>query len=235
MQKKKDVRSKAPTEEERAALRAAKEKEKAAKLAAKAVNEGTAPPVPPIEDITAVQLAQNSKEAVQVATSSTTTSCVTSTNLSKLKLLAKGKVRDIYALPGKEDEDKLLFVATDRMSAFDVIMNNVGASFWHFVWFDLCRIQGIPSKGITLTTLSLFWFDKLKNIIPNHVLYPCPSACFSTPGQAWDQFPRSLDEYRDQLEGRSMIVKKCEVVKIEAIVRGYITGMSTASLISCIN
>ncbi|KIR74425.1 phosphoribosylaminoimidazolesuccinocarboxamide synthase [Cryptococcus deuterogattii CA1014] len=205
--KKKDVRSKPPTEEERAALRAAKEKEKAAKIAAKAVNEGTAPPVPPIEDITAAQLAQSSKEAVQVATSSTTTSCVTSTNLSKLKLLAKGKVRDIYALPGKEDEDKLLFVATDRMSAFDVIMNN-----------------GIPSKGITLTTLSLFWFDKLKNIIPNHVLYPSPSACFSTPAQAWEQFPRSLDEYRDQLEGRSMIVKKCEVVKIEAIVRGYITG-----------
>ncbi|WVO22254.1 phosphoribosylaminoimidazolesuccinocarboxamide synthase [Cryptococcus decagattii] len=185
--KKKDVRSKPPTEEERVALRAAKEKEKAAKLAAKAVNEGTTPPVPPIEDITAAQLAQSSKEAVQ--------------------LLAKGKVRDIYALPGKEDEDKLLFVATDRMSAFDVIMNN-----------------GIPSKGITLTTLSLFWFDKLKNIIPNHVLYPSPSACFSTPAQAWDQFPRSLDEYRDQLEGRSMIVKKCEVVKIEAIVRGYITG-----------
>ncbi|KAE8537752.1 phosphoribosylaminoimidazolesuccinocarboxamide synthase [Cryptococcus gattii VGV] len=205
--KKKDVRSKPPTEEERAALRAAKEKEKAAKIAAKAVNEGTAPPVPPIEDITAAQLAQSSKKAVQVATSSTTSSCVTSTNLSKLKLLAKGKVRDIYALPGKEDEDKLLFVATDRMSAFDVIMNN-----------------GIPSKGITLTTLSLFWFDKLKNIIPNHVLYPSPSACFSTPAQAWEQFPRSLDEYKDQLEGRSMIVKKCEVVKIEAIVRGYITG-----------
>lgn len=205
--KKKDVRSKPPTEEERAALRAAKEKEKAAKAAAKAVNEGTAPPVPPVEDITAAQLAQSSKKAVQATTSNTTTSCVTSTSLSKLKLLAKGKVRDIYALPGKEDEDKLLFVATDRMSAFDVIMNN-----------------GIPSKGITLTTLSLFWFDKLKNIIPNHVLYPSPSACFSAPAQAWEQFPRSLDEYRDQLEGRSMIVKKCEVVKIEAIVRGYITG-----------
>lgn len=231
MQKKKDVRSKPPTEEERAALRAAKEKEKAAKAAAKAVNEGTAPPVPPVEDITAAQLAQSSKKAVQATTSNTTTSCVTSTSLSKLKLLAKGKVRDIYALPGKEDEDKLLFVATDRMSAFDVIMNNVGAHFLHFVWVDLYSIQGIPSKGITLTTLSLFWFDKLKDIIPNHVLYPSPSACFSAPAQAWEQFPRSLDEYRDQLEGRSMIVKKCEVVKIEAIVRGYITGMFTTSFI----
>ncbi|ODO08776.1 phosphoribosylaminoimidazolesuccinocarboxamide synthase [Cryptococcus wingfieldii CBS 7118] len=205
--KKKDARSKPPTEEERAALRAAKEKEKAAKEAAKAVNEGTALPVPPVDKTTPSQLVQGSKAAVAASGVGTSTSCVTSTHLPKLKLLAKGKVRDIYALPGKEDEDKLLFVATDRMSAFDVIMNN-----------------GIPSKGITLTTLSLFWFEKLKDVIPNHVIHPSPSSCFSTPAQSWDEFPRSLDEYRDQLEGRSMIVKKCEVVKIEAIVRGYITG-----------
>ncbi|WVQ99265.1 phosphoribosylaminoimidazolesuccinocarboxamide synthase [Kwoniella sp. CBS 9459] len=200
--KKKDVRSKPPTEEERAALRAAKEKEKAEKAAAKAATEGVKPE----------ELAQKSKDAAAVgpaaiASSSGSSSCVTSTNLPKLKLLAKGKVRDIYALPGAEDQDKLLFVATDRMSAFDVIMNN-----------------GIPSKGITLTTLSLFWFDKLKDIIPNHVLTPSPTSCLKPPADAWAEFPRSLDEYRDQLEGRSMIVKKCEVVKIEAIVRGYITG-----------
>jgi tyrosyl-tRNA synthetase len=90
------------------------------------------------------------------------------------------------------------------------------------------EIQGIPEKGITLTTLSLFWFHKLAHIIPNHVLTPSiksdsPTA-LSSPTQAWEEFPRSLDEYRDQLEGRSMIVKKCEVVKVEAIVRGYITG-----------
>ncbi|WVQ82222.1 phosphoribosylaminoimidazolesuccinocarboxamide synthase [Cryptococcus sp. DSM 104549] len=202
--KKKDVRSKPPTEEERAALRAAKEQEKAAKAAAKAVNEGGPTPVPPTSTISPAELTQKSAAAVA---SGSFTPCVTATSMPKLKLLAKGKVRDIYALPGKEDEDKLLFVATDRMSAFDVIMNN-----------------GIPSKGITLTTLSLFWFDKLKNIIPNHVLAPSPSSCFGSPEDAWKEFPRSLDEYRDQLEGRAMIVKKCEVVKIEAIVRGYITG-----------
>ncbi|WWD17428.1 phosphoribosylaminoimidazolesuccinocarboxamide synthase [Kwoniella shandongensis] len=207
--KKKDVRSKPPTEEERAALRAAKEQEKAAKAAAKASNEGTQPPVPAPGTIKPAELVQKSANAAKteptpVASGSGSRS-VTSTNLPKLKLIAKGKVRDIYAIPG--EDDKLLFVATDRMSAFDVIMNN-----------------GIPSKGVTLTTLSLFWFDKLKHIIPNHVLTPSPSSCFGTPAEAWNEFPRSLDEYRDQLEGRSMIVKKCEVVKIEAIVRGYITG-----------
>jgi phosphoribosylaminoimidazole-succinocarboxamide synthase len=81
-----------------------------------------------------------------------------------------------------------------------------------------------------LTTLSLFWFDKLSSILPHHVLAPPPSTCWNTEGdkskadEAWQSFPRSLDEYRDQLEGRSMIVKKCEVIKVEAIVRGYITG-----------
>ncbi|WVW83748.1 phosphoribosylaminoimidazolesuccinocarboxamide synthase [Kwoniella bestiolae CBS 10118] len=204
--KKKDARKTAPTEEERAALRAAKEKEKAEKAAAKATAEGH--PLKPAELQKSSQAAADAAPAtIASGSGSSSTSCVTSTNLPKLKLLAKGKVRDIYALPGAEDQDKLLFVATDRMSAFDVIMNN-----------------GIPSKGITLTTLSLFWFDKLKNIIPNHVLTPSPSSCLASPADAWSEFPRSLDEYRDQLEGRSMIVKKCEVVKIEAIVRGYITG-----------
>ncbi|KAJ9125570.1 hypothetical protein QFC22_000532 [Naganishia vaughanmartiniae] len=133
---------------------------------------------------------------------------LTNTNLPKLKLLARGKVRDIYALPDAKDEDKLLFVATDRISAFDVIMEN-----------------GIPNKGSLLTTLSLFWFERLSKIIPHHVIAPAPESCRDTdPSEAWKSFPRSLDEYRDQLEGRSMIVKKCEVVKVEAIVRGYITG-----------
>ena len=81
-----------------------------------------------------------------------------------------------------------------------------------------------------LTTLSLFWFDKLSKILPHHVLAPSPSTCRDEEGNqakadaAWESFPRSLDEYRDQLEGRSMIVRKCEVIKVEAIVRGYITG-----------
>ncbi|WVR07172.1 phosphoribosylaminoimidazolesuccinocarboxamide synthase [Kwoniella sp. DSM 27419] len=205
--KKKDTRKAPPTEEERAALRAAKEKEKAEK-AEKAAAAASA------VGITASEVQQKSEAAAAAgpaplsgpsSSSSSKTSCVTSTVLPKLHLIARGKVRDIYALP--DDPDKLLFVATDRMSAFDVIMNN-----------------GIPSKGITLTTLSLFWFDKLKHIIPNHVLTPSPASCTASPAQSWEEFPRSLDEYRDQLEGRSMIVKKCEVVKIEAIVRGYITG-----------
>lgn len=88
--------------------------------------------------------------------------------------------------------------------------------------------QGIPEKGITLSTLSLFWFHKLAHVIPNHIIYPSIAselpACLANPTSAWSEFPRSLDEYRDQLEGRSMIVQKCEVVKLEAIVRGYITG-----------
>ena len=94
------------------------------------------------------------------------------------------------------------------------------------------EVQGIPDKGITLTTLSLFWFHKLRHIIPNHVLAPSIAAespaCLASPTSAWSEFPRSLDEYRDQLEGRSMIVRKCEVVKVEAIVRGYITGSAWA-------
>ena len=76
--------------------------------------------------------------------------------------------------------------------------------------------------------MSLFWFHKLANVIPNHIIYPSIAsnspACLADPTSAWSEFPRSLDEYRDQLEGRSMIVQKCEVVKLEAIVRGYITG-----------
>ena len=92
----------------------------------------------------------------------------------------------------------------------------------------MLNIQGISHKGVTLTTLSLFWFHKLSHIIPNHVLSPSITAsspsCLQDPTSTWSEFPRSLDKYRDQLEGRSMIVQRCEVVKIEAIVRGYITG-----------
>lgn len=154
---------------------------------------------------------------------------LTTTNMPKLKLLAKGKVRDIYALPDAQDEDKLLFVATDRISAFDVIMENVSRRpILCLLYPQLVTdkaLQGIPNKGCLLTTLSLFWFEKLAKIIPHHVIAPSPSSCRDADtSKAWESFPRSLDEYRSQLEGRSMIVKKCEVVKVEAIVRGYITG-----------
>ncbi|EIW70785.1 phosphoribosylaminoimidazolesuccinocarboxamide synthase [Tremella mesenterica] len=201
--KTKVARAAPPSEEERAALRAQKEAEKAAKAQAKA---GGFPGPTALEEEQ-----KQAAEVVPVGVGSSSRPALTQTNMSKLKLLAKGKVRDIYSLPDEADADKLLFVATDRISAFDVIMEN-----------------GIPQKGITLTTLSLFWFHKLRHIIPNHVLSPSINSdspeCLSDPTSAWSQFPRSLDEYREQLEGRSMIVRKCEVVKIEAIVRGYITG-----------
>ncbi|GJN90327.1 hypothetical protein Rhopal_003336-T1 [Rhodotorula paludigena] len=126
-----------------------------------------------------------------------------STDCPTLKLLAKGKVRDIYAIPGVEDA--LLFVATDRVSAFDVIMKN-----------------GIPNKGKLLTQLSLFFFDYLSNApetkhIPNHVIT-----------SKMDEMPAEVQKYREQLDGRAILVRKATVLPIEAIVRGYITGSAWA-------
>ena len=102
---------------------------------------------------------------------------------------ARGKVRDIYDLG-----DKLLIVATDRLSAFDVVMPTP-----------------IPDKGRVLTQLSLFWFDLLKDIVPNHVLSSA-------------NFPPPFDAYADELAGRSMIVKKTQPLPIECVVRGYVSG-----------
>ncbi|KAI8332800.1 phosphoribosylaminoimidazole-succinocarboxamide synthase [Chlamydoabsidia padenii] len=110
----------------------------------------------------------------------------------ELKLVARGKVRDLYEV----DDKSLLFVATDRISAFDVIMKN-----------------SIPGKGKILTQLSLFWFNLLKDVLPNHLI----TANF-------DEMPSNVQQYRSQLEGRSILVKKMRVLPIEAIVRGYITG-----------
>jgi phosphoribosylaminoimidazole-succinocarboxamide synthase len=103
--------------------------------------------------------------------------------------LARGKVRDIYDLG-----DKLLIVATDRLSAFDVILPTP-----------------IPDKGRVLTQLSLFWFHLLKNVIPNHVL------------SATD-FPPPFDQFKDELAGRSMVVRKTQPLPIECVVRGYVSG-----------
>ncbi|KAJ7098735.1 hypothetical protein B0H15DRAFT_821990 [Mycena belliarum] len=114
-------------------------------------------------------------------------------NLPNLTLLSRGKVRDIYAT---SESDRLLFVASDRISAYDVILKN-----------------GIPNKGKLLTEVSLFWFNKLGHIIPNH---------FITADI--DEMPSEVREYREQLEGRAMLVKKAQVVPLEAIVRGYLTG-----------
>jgi len=102
---------------------------------------------------------------------------------------ARGKVRDIYDLG-----DKLLIVATDRLSAFDVVMPTP-----------------IPDKGKVLTQLSLFWFDLLKDVIPNHVL-------------SATHFPAPFDQYPDELAGRSMVVRKTQPLPIECVVRGYVSG-----------
>src|SRR3989440_8145798 len=102
---------------------------------------------------------------------------------------ARGKVRDIYDLG-----DKLLIVATDRLSAFDVILPTP-----------------IPDKGRVLTQLSLFWFQLLKDVIPNHVLSDI-------------EFPPPFDNFKDELRGRSMVVRKTQPLPIECVVRGYVSG-----------
>ena len=111
------------------------------------------------------------------------------THFAGLLPAARGKVRDIYDLGGQ-----LLIVATDRLSAFDVILPTP-----------------IPDKGRVLTQLSLFWFQLLKDVIPNHVL----SAI---------EFPPPFDKFKDELTGRSMIVRKTQPLPIECVVRGYVSG-----------
>lgn len=113
------------------------------------------------------------------------------TNLKRLTLLARGKVRDIYDI----DEKNMLIVTTDRLSAFDVVLP-----------------EPIPNKGIVLTQVSNFWFDKLSHIVPNH---------FSD--LTLNDLKLSKEE-RAMLEGRSVIVKKMKTLPVEAIVRGYIIG-----------
>jgi phosphoribosylaminoimidazole-succinocarboxamide synthase len=114
------------------------------------------------------------------------------TNLPGISFLSRGKVRDIYAA----GEDKLLVVATDRLSAFDVIM-----------------AEPIPDKGRVLTQLSCFWFERFKDLVPTH---------FLTANLA--EYPKELQAFADQLEGRSMVVKKAEPFPIECVVRGYLAG-----------
>lgn len=116
---------------------------------------------------------------------------VMTTEIKEYPMLRRGKVRDIYDLG-----DSLLFIASDRISAFDVVMPN-----------------GIPGKGRVLTQMSLFWFAFLKNVVESHLVTADV-----------DRYPKPLRNYRDVLEGRSMIVTKAERVDIECIVRGYISG-----------
>lgn len=119
---------------------------------------------------------------------------VVRTDFPALSLLHWGKVRDMYEIPGHED--KLLMVATDRISAYDVVMDDP-----------------IPGKGVVLTQISLFWFKLLDDIIPNHLI-----------SAEVDQYPDVCHQYRDQLEGRSMLVRRTRVLPIECIVRGYLSG-----------
>jgi|SRR5580704_15056428 phosphoribosylaminoimidazole-succinocarboxamide synthase len=114
------------------------------------------------------------------------------TDFPDLQLHASGKVRDVYTL----DQQQLLFVATDRISAFDYIL-----------------ATGIPHKGRVLTQISLFWFDFLADIVPNHLI---------TADVA--KFPPSVLKYADQLRGRSMLVRRAEMFPVECVVRGYISG-----------
>ncbi len=113
------------------------------------------------------------------------------TDIEEFPKFADGKVRDVYDLG-----DKLLVVASDRLSAFDVVLPNP-----------------IPNKGEILTKMSVFWFKYLKDVVPNH---------FITADI--HNFPPELQKYRDILDGRSMLVKKCQRIDFECIVRGYITG-----------
>ncbi len=114
------------------------------------------------------------------------------TDLSGVERFSRGKVRDVYTI----GDDRLLIIATDRISAFDYILPT-----------------GIPHKGRVLTQLSLFWFEFLKDLTPNHLLTANV-----------DDYPDPLPKFRDQLEGRSMLVKRAEMVQIECVARGYLAG-----------
>ncbi len=120
-----------------------------------------------------------------------TSDCLLETSLDAYPLWRRGKVRDVYDLG-----ERLLIVATDRLSAFDVVLPT-----------------GIPGKGVLLTQISLFWFRLLKDVVPNHVVTANV-----------DEYPRALAPFRSQLEGRSMIVTRTEVLPIECVARGYLAG-----------
>jgi phosphoribosylaminoimidazole-succinocarboxamide synthase len=114
------------------------------------------------------------------------------TDFSELQLFASGKVRDVYRV----GSDRLLFVATDRISAFDYVL-----------------ATGIPHKGRVLTQLSLFWFDFLNEIVPNHLVTA-----------EVNQYPAEVRKYANELSGRSMLVQRAEMFPVECVVRGYLSG-----------
>ncbi len=117
---------------------------------------------------------------------------VIETDIKDYPLLSRGKVRDIYDI----DEETLLIVTSDRISAYDVIMPDP-----------------IPQKGVVLNQITLFWMEMMEDLVENHII-----------ASAVDDFPEPLKAYRDQLEGRAVLVKKAKPLPIECIVRGFITG-----------
>jgi phosphoribosylaminoimidazole-succinocarboxamide synthase len=120
-------------------------------------------------------------------------------DLPGVALLKRGKVRDVY-----EIDDNLLIVASDRISAFDVVMDDP-----------------VPDKGKILTSISLFWFKKLEGILENHVITSDPN-----------RYPENCRPYSDQLRGRSMLVKKTRPLPVECIVRGYLSGSGWEEYVS---
>lgn len=121
---------------------------------------------------------------------------VCETDFGDIKLLKRGKVRDIYDLG-----DKLLMIATDRISAFDVVMPNP-----------------IPDKGKILSKISLFWFEAIRPLVQNHVISSNVA-----------EYPAECRKYSEELDGRSMLVKKAEPLPIECVVRGYLSGSGWSS------
>lgn len=131
------------------------------------------------------------KRNAEFGVNSTAFKVIRETNLPGVEQFARGKVRDVYRLA-----DRLLIVATDRISAFDCILPT-----------------GIPEKGRVLTQMSVFWFDFLRNVTPTHFI----TATF-------DSFPPQLRPFRETLEGRSMLVKRAEMIPVECVARGYLAG-----------
>jgi phosphoribosylaminoimidazole-succinocarboxamide synthase len=150
------------------------------------------PPLTNLAGLLQLPPTSSTDQGQTVIDTSRSASVLLQTDFPELELHASGKVRDVY----KVNANHLLFVATDRISAFDYVL-----------------ATGIPEKGRVLTQLSLFWFDFLKSIVPNHL---------STADVA--QYPAELEKYADQLRGRSMLVVRANMFPVECVVRGYISG-----------
>jgi phosphoribosylaminoimidazole-succinocarboxamide synthase len=134
--------------------------------------------------------------ATRVQEGTTRLPALLQTYLPVLDLLARGKVRDLYAVGNGTPEPDLLLIATDRISAFDHVL-----------------ATGIPGKGKVLTQLSLFWFEFLEHVVPNHLIQ-----------SEVDAYPEELQPFAEELRGRSQLVKRAQMFPVECVVRGYLSG-----------